>query len=203
VEKEVIENHKRYLERKALYKSFGCDIDKERAFVIEKAQPIFGDILEVGTGKGHFALILAKEGYRFTSVDISEEEQKFAKLNLRYFGLEKFVDFRIEDAEHLSFKDKSFDVIFSINTFHHLINPFTVIDDLIRIVTFEGKIILSDFTKEGLDLMDKIHQSEGRTHEVSKVTLSGIEKYLVGKGFITKKDRSEFQEIVIAYHQVI
>ena len=203
MDKEVLENHQRYLERKALYKSFGYDVDKERAFIIEKAQPIFGDILEVGTGKGHFALILAQEGCYFTSVDISEEEQKFAKLNLKYFGLEDFVDFRIENAEHLSFKDKSFDVIFSINTLHHLINPFTVIDDLIRIVTFEGKIIISDFTEKGLTLMDKIHQSEGRTHEVSKVTLNDIEKYLIGKGFITKKDRSEFQEIVIAYHQII
>jgi len=203
LEKEVLENHQRYLERKNFYKELGCDINKERKFILDKSQPIFDDILEVGTGKGHFALILAKEGYRFTSVDISEEEQKFAKLNLRYFGLEKFVDFRIENAEHLSFKDKSFDVIFSINTLHHLINPFTVIDDLIRIVTFEGKIILSDFTKEGLDLMDKIHQSEGRTHEVSKFTLTNIEKYLIGKGFITEKDRSEFQEIVIACHQII
>lgn len=200
VDKEVLENHKRYLERKALYKSFGCDIDKERAFIIEKAQPLYGDILEVGTGKGHFALALAKEGYRFTSVDISEEEQKFAKLNLRYFGLEKSVDFRIENAEHLSFKDKSFNVIFAINTLHHLINPFTVIDDLIRIVTFEGKIILSDFTKEGLDLIDKIHQSEGRKHEVSKITLADIKRYLEDKGFMMTKASSKFQEVLIACH---
>ena len=203
MEKEVSRNHQGYLERKKLYKEFGCDIDEERKFILDKAQPIFGDILEVGTGKGHFALILAQEGYRFTSVDISEEEQKFAKLNLRYFGLEKFVDFRIENAEHLSFQDRTFDVIFSINTLHHLINPFTVIDELIRIVTFEGKIILSDFTKEGLRIIDKIHQAEGRTHEVSKVTLIDIERHLIGKGFITKKDRSEFQEIIIAYHQII
>jgi len=37
LDKKVLENHKRYLERKALYKSFGYDVDKERAFVIEKA----------------------------------------------------------------------------------------------------------------------------------------------------------------------
>ena len=49
-----------------------------RKFIFDKSQPIFGDILEVGTGKGHFALILAQEGCYFTSVDISEEEQKFA-----------------------------------------------------------------------------------------------------------------------------
>lgn len=203
MDKEILGNHKRYLERKALYKSFGCDIDKERAFIIEKAQPIYGDILEAGTGKGHFALALAKEGYRFTTFDISEQEQNFAKLNLKYFGLDHLADFRIENGECLSFKDKSFDVIFSVNTIHHLISPYKVIDELVRLLTFEGKIILSDFTKEGLALMDKIHASEGNKHEVSKTTLSDIEQYLITKGFRTTKANSRFQEVLIAYHQLI
>ena len=203
MDREVLENHQTYLERKKLYKGLGYDIDTERAFILDKAQPVFGDILEVGTGKGHFALILAREGYRFTSIDISEEEQKFARLNIKYFGLEKSVDFRIEDAEHLSFKDKNFDAIFSINTIHHLRNPLAVIDELIRIVSFEGKIVLSDFTKKGLQLMDQIHQSEGKTHQEGKMSLADIEKYLAGKGFVTKKYQSEFQEVMLAYHSII
>jgi len=203
MDKEVLENHKRYLERKALYKNFGYDVDKERAFIIEKAQPIFGDILEVGTGKGHFALALAKEGYRFISVDISKEEQRIAKLNLRYFGLEGSVDFRIENAENLSFQDKSFDIIFAVNALHHFINPYRVIDELVRIVSFEGKIILSDFTQEGLELIDKIHAREGRKHNVSKVTLADIRQYLENKGVMITAASSKFQEVLIAYHQLI
>ena len=113
--KEVLENHERYLERKGLYQNFGLDTDRERNFVLEKAEPIFGDILEIGTGKGYFTLLLAQQGYRFTSVDISQEEQKTAKLNLEYFKLENLVDFTVENAEHLSFEDNSFDTIFSIN----------------------------------------------------------------------------------------
>lgn len=203
MDKEVLENHKHYLERKAFYKSFGCDIDKERTFVIEKSQPIFGDILEAGTGKGHFALALAKEGYRFTSFDISPEEQRFAKLNLKYFYLEHLVNFCIVDGESLSFKDKSFDIIFSINTFHHLTNPYKVLDELIRILTFEGKLVISDFNKEGIELMDKIHASEGRKHEIGKASSLDIEKYLINKGFIVNKANSKFQEVLIAYHQLI
>jgi len=200
---ETLENHKKYSERKKLYKELGCDIDKERKFILDKAQPVFGDILEVGTGKGHFTLILAQEGYYFTSIDISEAEQKIAKMNLKYLGLDKFADFRIENAEALSFKDKSFDIIFSINTLHHLVNPFSVIGELIRVVTFEGKIIISDFTQKGLVLMDKMHKGEGRVHEVGKINLFDIEKYLASKGFVVDKFRSEFQEILIAYHRII
>lgn len=203
MDKEAVENHQRYLERKALYKSYGCDVDKEREFIIAKAQPLYGDILEAGTGKGHFALSLAKQGYRFTTFDISEEEQNFAKLTLKYFGLENLVDFRIEDGERLSFEDKIFDMVFSVNTLHHLVNPHKVIDELIRVLSFEGRIILSDFTLEGFRLMDKIHKSEGNIHQVSKTTLTDIEKYLFNKGFKIQKANSQFQEVLVAYHLLI
>lgn len=200
MEKAVIENHKRYLERKALYKSFGYDVNKERSFILEQSEPIYGKILEAGTGKGHFALVLAKEGYKFTTFDISEEEQKFAKLNLKYFALDQSADFRVENGEQLSFKDKSFDVVFSVNTVHHLLNPYQVIDELIRVLSFKGKLVLSDFTKDGLKIMDKIHASEGNKHKVSKITLSDIGQYLINKGFRISKAGSRFQEVLIAYH---
>jgi len=200
---ELLANHKRYLERKALYSSLGYDVDKERAFILEKAQPLYGGILEAGTGKGHFALELAKAGYSFTTFDISETEQAFAKLNLRYFGLDKQVDFCIENGESLSFQDKSFDVIFSVNTLHHLTNPYTVIAEFLRMLSFEGKLVLSDFTKKGLRLMDKIHASEGNKHEAGKTTLADVERYLAEKGFRVVKASSTFQEVLIAYHQLI
>ncbi|MDP8234735.1 MAG: class I SAM-dependent methyltransferase [Candidatus Saelkia tenebricola] len=203
MEKAVVENHKRYLERIALYKSFGYDIEKERKFVIENAEPLYGDILEVGTGKGYLTVALAKEGYEFSSVDISEQEQEFAQLNIKYFGLEKQVDFRIENAEQLSFEDGYFDIIFSANMTHHLTNTFKVIDEFIRIISLEGKIILSDFNEEGLKLVDKIHISEGNRHQSSEIMLVQIKDYLVDKGFRTTQYTSEFQDMLIASHQLI
>ena len=83
MDKNVLENYERYCNRIKLFKSFGYDIDKERDFVIEKAQPIERRILELGTGKGNFAVALAQKGYQITTVDISEEEQKFAKMNIQ------------------------------------------------------------------------------------------------------------------------
>lgn len=198
MEREVLENHQRYLARKELYKSFGYDIDKERIFIIKQAQPIRGNILEAGTGKGHFALELAKAGYRFTTFDISESEQVFARLNLKYFGLDHLVDFRIENGECLSFKDKNFDIIFSINTFHHLVSPYKVIDELMRLLIFSGKLIISDFTKEGLMLMDKIHAIEGRKHEVSNITLDDIKTYLIKSEFDIKQSSTQYQDVLIA-----
>jgi len=195
---EILENHKKYLERQALYKSFGYDVDKERDFILEQAKPVQGRILEAGTGKGHFALALAKAGYSFVTFDISAEEQHFAKLNIAHFGFEKQVDFRIENGERTSFFDGSYDVIFSVNVLHHLRNPYQVIDELIRLISTQGKLILADFTEEGFKVMDKIHGLEGNTHEVGQVSLTDAESYLIKKGFFTKKAKSVYQCVLIA-----
>jgi len=197
-QEELLAGHKSYLERKALYSSLGYAGDKERRFILEKALPISGRILEAGTGKGHFALELARAGYKFTTFDISEAEQGFARLNLRYFGLESQVDFRIENGESLSFQDDSFDVILSVNLLHHLSDPGKVIDEFLRVLSPGGKLVISDFTREGFRIMDKLHAREGNKHEVGKATLSDVERYLRKKGFRTFKASSRYQQVLIA-----
>ena len=191
---EILENHKRYLERKALYKSFGYDVDKEREFILKQAEPVSGRILEAGTGKGHFALALAKAGYSFVTFDISPEEQRFAKLNITHFGFDKQVDFRIENGEKTSFLSGSFDVVFSVNVLHHLRNAYQVIDELIRLISSNGKLILA----EGFKVMDKIHGLEGNKHEVREVTLSDAENYLGNKGFKVIGTKSIYQAVLMA-----
>ncbi|MFC1589875.1 methyltransferase domain-containing protein [Candidatus Omnitrophota bacterium] len=203
MDNELVENHKKYLERLQFYKNFGYDIEKERSFIFEKAQPLYGDMLEVGTGKGYFTVELAKEGHSFTSIDISDEEQKLARLNIKQHGLDNLVRFKIEDAEHLSFCDSSFDIIFSINTLHHLANPFKVIDELIRVVTLEGKIIISDFTEEGFALISKSHATEGKKHDSGRITLLKAGGYFSDKGFKIEKHRDTFQKVIVAYQQTV
>ncbi|MFC1698743.1 class I SAM-dependent methyltransferase [Candidatus Omnitrophota bacterium] len=203
MKEKLLENHKRYLDRINFYKKFSYDVEEERKFILEKSYPLYGDIVEVGTGKGYFTVELAKEGYNFTSIDISDDEQEFARFNIKYFGFEKLVDFRIENAEHLSFDNSSFDIIFSINTIHHLTNPVKVIEELIRIATLEGKIILSDFTEDGLKIIDKVHAAEGRVHKAGRTNLSEVGNYLERRGFSIQKHKSRFQKILIAYRQII
>jgi len=198
LDSEVLENHKRYLERKALYKSFGYDVEKERDFILGQAKPLYGRILEAGTGKGHFALALAKAGYSFVTFDISADEQRFARLNIAHFGFEKQVDFRIENGERTSFADGSFDTVFSVNVLHHLRNPYQVIDEFNRILSPEGKLVLADFTQEGFKIMDKIHGLEGNTHEMGQVSLPDAESYLIKKGFSAKKAKSVYQCVLVA-----
>jgi len=198
LEYEVLENHKRYLERVNFYRSNGYDLEHERDFILDKSLPISKEILEIGTGKGHFALVLAKRGYSFISIDISKQEQEIAVLNLRYFGLGKQVVFKIEDATSMGFPDQSFNTVFSVNLFHHLERPQVVLDEIIRLLRRGGKAVLSDFSDKGLEIINACHTAEGRTHDYFKHRLNEAKKYFVAAGFNVKECQSEVQEVLIA-----
>ncbi len=198
MQKDIIENHIKYQERVALYRTFGYDIDQERSFVIGKSMPVAGNILEAGTGKGYFTLALAWAGYKFFTLDISTAEQRLAMLNLMYHGLQQQVTFLVADVESIPCHDGFFDVIFTVNMVHHLPSVYKVCDEFIRILAPDGKIVLSDFNEKGLAILDKIHESEGRRHDVSGSTLVDVKTILDRHGFTIKEYQSELQDMLVA-----
>jgi ubiquinone/menaquinone biosynthesis C-methylase UbiE len=189
---------KRIFERKKLFLKFGYNLDREREVILEQVSPLRGKILEAGTGKGHFASALAKCGLTFTSFDISKEERDIARLYLKFQLLDGFVDLCVENGEHLSFKDECYDMIFSINTLHHFTRPHKVLDELIRVLKPGGKLILSDFTEKGFQVMDQIHALEGNVHDRGPVTIPGAATYLRKKKFLVRKSATSFHQTIIA-----
>lgn len=194
----VTENHRRLIERKSLYLSYGYDMDREREYVLKQGLPLKGKILEMGTGKGYFTLALAKEKHPFTSMDISEEEQKFARMNLEYCGLEKFADLRTGDACATGFSNGSIDLVYSVNLLHHLKDPYRFLDELMRILSLQGRMVLADFSQEGFSVVDKVLNLDGRIHEVEEVSFYEMDDYLSGNGFNVRIKTTRFQEVLIA-----
>lgn len=184
--------------RKKIYASFGYDIQAERLAVIKAAEPLSGSILEAGTGKGHFAVSLARLGYKLVSFDCSEEQLRLARENLERNGLSGRVELVRENGEKLSFPQASFDVVFSVNMLHHLERPFRVISELIRVLKPDGKLVISDFSPEGLAMMAEVHRLEGDEHEVAPVGLDQVEKFLLERGFEVKRARTKFQITLVA-----
>ena len=199
MEELTVENHKKYSFRIDLFRKFGYDIAKERDLIITESQPINGEIIELGTGKGYFTLALALKGYHFTTVDISQEEQEFARQNIKYYKLDSQVNFVVADAAQTNFPDASFDIAFAINLLHHLKNPLKVIDELFRIVTKQGKIVLGDFSEEGFKIVNQVHMSEGHHHSKGQYNLSDIEKYLKNKNHVMKRFETKCQDLLIIH----
>ena len=191
--------YSRHLARRMQYKKFGCDPEGERWFIIEKALPLEGRILEVGSGQGYFAIGLAERGYHVTGVDVSSDDIAVAKWNLERTGQAAMVDLQVASGEKLPFPDHSFDVIFSVKVLHHLESPFKVIDEMVRVIAPGGKIVISDFSDEGFSVAEKIHALEGEHHPRLGAPLIKVIRHLTDKGFGVQHERTRYQETLIAY----
>ena len=182
--------------RLRLFKRYGYDIPKARSLIFKKAKISGGKILEVGTGRGHMAVALAKNGLKVVSIDLDRKAQKIAKLNLKSLKLDKSVSLKHMDAEKLKYKDNSFDFVISVNFIHHAKNPVKCLKEMIRVV--KNKLIIADLNKKGEKIMEKVHALDGHSHASSKMSLSGAKEYLEKKGLLVRVYKDICQTVIIA-----
>lgn len=194
---EVLENRRRYESRRELYRSFGYDIEREREFILGIIRPVTGPVLEIGTGKGYMTVALARAGSRLTSVDLSAEVQHMALLNLRYDGCADRATLETADAEHLPYAAASFDLVITVNVLHHLARPRAVYEEMTRVMSPSGRIVVSDFGTYGLEVMDRILQSEGRRHDVGSGSLMEMREWLLADGFKVDLHRTGIQDTIV------
>jgi len=173
-------------------------MEAERDAIIAAARPITGEVLEIGTGKGHFAVALARQGINVVSIDPSHEAQAFALLNLRYYDVAQRVTLRCASAESLDFHDGRFGTIFSINTVHHLKLLAPMLDECVRLLAPDGTLVISDFTAEGFAKVQQVHAAEGSTHEMLGATMDDVCALLEERGLCLRRMCSRFQNTVMA-----
>ena len=82
---------------------------------IERFLPEGGslDILDVGTGTGFFAVLLAQQGHRVEGIDLTPAMLEEARTLAKQRNLD--ITFREMDAQNLAYPDGSFDVVISRN----------------------------------------------------------------------------------------
>ncbi len=99
-------------------------------------------ILDVGTGPGFFAIILAKAGYRVTAVDFAKEMLEQAAVNAGQLKAE--IDFQKMEADQLLLPDESIDVIVTRNLTWNLGNPEGTYREWKRVLKKGGMILNYD-----------------------------------------------------------
>ena len=188
---------KRDKERLKLFKKYGYDIPKARNYIIAKASLTKGgSMLEIGTGRGHMATLLAKNGFKFVSIDLDRKAQYAAKLHLKTMNRDKLVTLKIMDAEKLRYKNGAFDNVISVNFIHHAKNPVRCLKEMIRVA--KNKLIIADINKRGERIMEKVHGLDNHSHEVSKMSLQETEGLLKKTGMKVKVYRDSCQTVLIA-----
>lgn len=99
-------------------------------------------ILDVGTGPGFFAILLAEQGYEVTAVDYTEAMLREAKHNAG--TLAQRIHFQQMDAQNLEFPDGMFDVVISRNLTWNLEDPKRAYKEWMRVLKEGGKLLNFD-----------------------------------------------------------
>lgn len=99
-------------------------------------------ILDVGTGPGFFAIILAKAGYQVTAIDYTKAMLMQAKQNAKEYS--RVISFCEMDAQHLLFQENSFDVVVSRNLTWVLQNPNKAYESWTRVLKKGGLLLNFD-----------------------------------------------------------
>lgn len=99
-------------------------------------------ILDLGTGSGEIAMILAGSGHRVVGVDLSEAMLSRARSEARRRGVQ--VEFLGRDAEATGFPDASFDAIVCRNLLWTLPSPFAAMREWKRILAPRGILLILD-----------------------------------------------------------
>jgi len=179
------ENHRKYVARLDQYRAEGYDIVAIRDKMAQLASdlPNGTNILDVGCGKGHLALAIARSGKSCTAIDISDEEIYYARLNAIFFDVIDRIDLQIQDARQLKFESHSYDAVVSATLFHHLIHPQLVLNEMLRVSKSPGKIIISDLNEQGQQAVASVHRKEDREHVMVGWSIEEIKSWFENKGF--------------------
>lgn len=97
-------------------------------------------VLDIGTGPGFFAILLAEMGYNVTAVDYTNSMLEQAEENAG--TLRSVISFRQMNAEELQFDDAAFDVIVSRNLTWNLPHPDKAYGEWARVLN-EGGMLLN------------------------------------------------------------
>jgi ubiquinone/menaquinone biosynthesis C-methylase UbiE len=95
-------------------------------------------VLEIGVGIGADYVEWLKAGALATGVDLSETSIERAQRRAELAGFRP--DLRVSDAEHLSYPDSSFDIVYSYGVLHHSPDTEQCVREARRVLRFGGSL---------------------------------------------------------------
>jgi ubiquinone/menaquinone biosynthesis C-methylase UbiE len=162
-----------------------------------------GDVLDVGTGTGRAALVLAESGARVTAVDASSEMLRVAEARAVARGAG--ITFSVGDAHHLAFADRAFDTVVSLRVLMHTPDWRQCVAEACRvsrrrvIVDYPAALSVAAVQSGARKLA---HRMGARTEPYRVFTAREIGAAFASHGFRITREHRQFV-LPIAFHKAI
>ena len=107
-------------------------------------------VLDVGTGHGTMAIVLAAHGFKVTTGEPKDDKWADWKTPARELGLLDRINFTPFMAENLPFPDRYFDAVFLYGALHHIEDKKGAIEEMCRVLKADGHLCLIELNEKAI-----------------------------------------------------
>ncbi|MEG3842947.1 methyltransferase domain-containing protein [Microcoleus sp. herbarium14] len=147
--------------------------DVNAAFAMSAAAlgPVFGNVLDAGTGTARIPIALCelRPEWKLTCIDLSANMLKVGALNVEKAGVRSQISLELIDAKAMPYPDSYFDMVISNSIIHHLPAPLPFLQEVKRVLKPNGAIFLRDLlrpeTPEMRDNLVEMYAGDCNEHQ--------------------------------------
>lgn len=158
-------------------------------------------VLDIACGTGIVSCEFAKITSHVTGIDLTPAMIEQAKVLQQEKHL-KNVNWKIGDVSNLPFDDNSFSIVVTRYSFHHMIEPKKVLEEMKRVCISGGKVMVIDVTpdKDKVDAYNHVEKLRDSSH-VKALTFSELENMMEEAGLINLK--SEHHDLEMELEKIL
>lgn len=111
------------------------------------------DVLDLGTGTAQIPIVLCQknEDVRVMATDMAVNMLELARYNLESEGLIDRIELVHADAKGLGLDDASFDTVMSNSIVHHIPEPYSCLQEAVRVIKPGGLLFFRDLMRPDSD----------------------------------------------------
>ena len=148
-------------------------LGNEFAFMFNEINPVIqgleleetANILDIGTGEGWMAIILAMKNYKVITGEPENDDSEYAKQDwlqsARKAKVDHMITYKPFNAENMPFEDSSFDIIFILGSLHHIDDKEAALNECYRILKLNGIVCVFELN---IDAIKFIRENRFPTH---------------------------------------
>lgn len=136
-------------------------------------------LLDIGCGAGILAEVAHDRVRKYAGVDISQERIRQAEERIKFNNC----SFEVQDAQHLTFRDSSFDIAAAIEVIEHIPDTDLFLKGINRILAKDGILIIS--TPTNLFFRNKLEDLYKDQH-IYEFNIPALKSILTRNGFSIK-----------------